>query len=65
VLKEGYLLGIPCLINRNEIERTELINIGFNYLVETKPELIFKRASIFLGKIVHSQISTRFMGMVI
>ncbi len=63
--KDGYLLGIPCLINRNENEWTELINIGFNYLAGTKPELIFKRALIILGKIVHSQIGMRLMGMVI
>jgi len=36
--KEGFFFGTPCVIPREETEWIELVNVGFNHLVEINAE---------------------------
>ncbi len=43
VQKEGYFFGTHCIIPRNETEWTELVDIGFNYLVDITSDIIIRK----------------------
>lgn len=60
VQKEGYFWGTPCIIPRDETEWIELVEIGFNRLVERNKDRIKEAALNFDRE--HSEVNKSFYG---